>query len=785
MHPANVTNATPTMDAGRFVGQSITRKEDPRLLTGRGHLVDDVTRPGMLHAAFLRSHVAHARIVELDVRDAAALPGVHAVLTNADLTPLQQHRIDSTINFAGPWTPTPLLASDTVRFVGDPIAIVVAESRYVAEDACDLIRLELDPLPPVLDFETAATNRTIVHEEVGTNVSHHSHRDEPDLAAVFERSRVVTSTFVQGRQTPTPMETRGIVAEWDTAEQRLNIWVSTQNPHELRLVIARMLGLPANRVRVHGSDVGGGFGQKYQTPREERTIAFAAMVVRRPVKWIEDRRENLMAGGHARKDRLTCTVAVDDDGRILGMQLDHLEDAGAYPTAGGRGTMGLAVVTRFTGPYRVPLLAWDTTAVWTNSCGRGAYRGPWMMETVAREQMIDRIAAEIDMDPLELRRRNVLRERDLPYTSPGGMVLDNVSVAQSLEQAAEVIGYDEFRTRQAAARAERRYLGIGLALYVEPQGTFGPLRREATEIRMLPDGAVDVFIGSGAHGQGLETTTAQIVAEALGVHVDDVTVHQGDTDIAPFGMGTGGSRSGPVLGGAIHTAAAELRTKIAEIAGQLLEAAPEDIVLAEGRAAVRGTPARFVEIGKVARTAFMEQGKLPPGMAPGLEVTSRYDLPETVYSNACHACIVEVDPALGTVTIERYVVSEDCGMVINPMIVEGQIAGGVAQGIAGALYEEFVYDEDGNPLTTTFMDYGLPTAGEIPWMEYAHLETPGPSPGGHKGTGEGGAIGAPPCVFNAVADALRPFGVHPVSTPLTPAVVRDLIDSRGQDASRP
>ena len=483
-----------------------------------------------------------------------------------------------------------------------------------------------------------------------------------------------------------------------------------------------------------------------------------------------------MTAGHARKDRVTCTAAVADDGTILGLELDHLEDAGAYPTGGGAGALGLAVATRFTGPYRIPLLAYTTTAVWTNSCGRGAYRGPWMMETVAREQMVDRIAAEIGMDPLELRRRNVLHDDDLPYASPGGMVVDNVSVAATLEQAAQVIDYDGFRHRQEAARAEGRFLGIGLALYVEPQGSMPMLRREAAHVRMAPDGTVTVYLGSGAHGQGLETTTAQIVAESLGVHVDEVTVHQGDTDVTPFGMGTGGSRSGPILAGAIHTASDELHAKIVEIAAHLLEAAPEDVELAAGRAAVRGTPTRFVEIAELAWTSYMQAERLPPGIGPGLEVTSRYEAPATVYSNACHACIVEVDPAVGTVEIERYVVSEDCGVVINPMIVEGQIAGGVAQGIAGALYEEFVYDEDGNPLTTTLMDYGLPTAAEIPWIEYAHVETPGPTPGGHKGAGEGGAIGAPPCVFNAVADALRPFGARPDHTPLAPAVVFDLID---------
>jgi carbon-monoxide dehydrogenase large subunit len=399
------------------------------------------------------------------------------------------------------------------------------------------------------------------------------------------------------------------------------------------------------------------------------------------------------------------------------------------------------------------------------------------METTAREQLVDVVARAIGVDTLELRRRNVVRRDELPYAMAGGMVLDNVSPSETLEQAAAAIDYEGFRREQAAALAEGRLLGIGFSLYVEPQPGMGPFANEPAHVRVQPDGRIDVFLGSGAHGQGLETTTAQLVAEHLGVDIDDVTVHQGDTESTPFGPGTGGSRSGPMLGAAVQQAATEVRAKAFAIAAHLLEAAPDDLTIERGVISVAGSPQPSVTLGQVAAAAYLNSGALPPGIEPGLEVMVRYKAPEGMYSNACHACTVEVDRATGAVTPLRYVVSEDCGVMINPNIVEGQIAGGVAQGIGGALFEHNVYDADGNPLAATFLDYLLPTAGDVPDIEYHHIETPAATLGGYKGVGEGGAIGAPPAVFNAVADALAQVGARITDQPLTPLRVRAALEA--------
>jgi carbon-monoxide dehydrogenase large subunit len=448
------------------------------------------------------------------------------------------------------------------------------------------------------------------------------------------------------------------------------------------------------------------------------------------------------------------------------MHADHFDDSGAYPIGGG--SAGMLAGPLISGPYRVDRLGWRATQLYTNTCGKAAYRGPWMMETTAREQFVDVVAREIGMDPLELRRRNVIHRSELPYTSAGGQHIDFVSPEETLEQAATEIGYDAFRAAQRAALAEGRLLGVGLAVYVEPQTNFGPYNNEPVHLRIANDGRVDVYLASGAHGQGLETTTAQLTAEFLGVHVDDVTVHQGDTESTPYGAGTGGSRSGPMIGAAVHDAAEVLKEKVFAIAGHLLEAAPEDLEIAERVVSVKGTPAKQVTMAQVAQTAYQGSATLPPEIDPVLEVVHRYAAPPGMWSNAAHACTVEVDRATGTVEILRYVVSEDCGKMINPLIVEGQIAGGVAQGIGGVLFEHNVYDDDGNPLASTFLDYLLPTAAEIPDVECHHIETPAATAGGFKGVGEGGAIGAPAAVFNAVADALAQVGATITDQPADP-----------------
>jgi carbon-monoxide dehydrogenase large subunit len=771
--------SNPPIAAHRFIGQSVLRREDPRLLTGQGRYVDDIRVPGTLHAAFLRSNVARGTITHLDVTGARAAEGVVAVLTADDLNDrvgpmLPTMFLDPTF---GASAPVRLLARGDVRFAGEPVAIVVATSRYLAEDACELIELDIDPLPPIIDPESARASTELVHPERPGNVSGLVEVPNPLVDAALESAaHVVSDTFVQQRQSQAPMETRGILAVPGPFAESIEIWMSGQMPHEARLIFSRALGIPEHKIRVSQHDVGGGFGQKGFANREEINIALAAIVMGRPVKWIEDRRENLMAASHARWDRLTVTMALDENANFVATKLDHLEDSGAFPW-GGNGGGGFLTGAMFPGPYRIPAHAWTTTAVYTNTCGRGAYRGPWMAESVAREQMIDVAARAIGMDPLELRRRNVLHKSDQPYQAASGMVFSDVTPEECLEQAASIIDYDAFRAEQARALADGRLLGIGIGLYIEPTaGRYGALGIEAAHVRVEPAGSVTVSLGTGSHGQSLETTMAQVVAESLGVDVDLVRVQQGDTDVAPFGGGTGGSRSAVIAGGAARAASIKVRDKAVTIAAHLLEAAPGDIVVEDGNFFVQGTPSRSVTLANIAMTSYANPDGLPPDLEPGLEAVARYSPPPFTWGNSCHICTCEVDRATGLVKLLRYVVSEDCGIMINPMIVEGQVAGGVVQGIGGVLLEHIVYDDDGNPLTTTFLDYTLPTASDVPDLEYGHMETPAPNPGGHKGVGEGGAIGSVPAVFNAVADALAQVGATVRRMPLGPSTVLDALD---------
>ncbi|WP_116996901.1 xanthine dehydrogenase family protein molybdopterin-binding subunit [Desertimonas flava] len=766
----------------RFVGQRVQRREDARLLTGHGTYVDDVSVAGMLHVAFVRSDVAAGTIVRLDTDAARELPGVVGVFSGADINHLVA---ESWVDFEGgdQGRPFRMMAEGDVRFAGEPLVMVVAESRYVAEDACELVEVEIDPIDAVVGVDAAlAAGARPVHPDRADNVAGQiPAAPDPELDRIFEDAeRVVTETFHQHRYLCVPMECRGIVSQYDAFRNELVVHTSTQGAHGVRGFLSRALQLPENRVRVVMGDVGGGFGQKMFMLPDELAVVIAGKLLGRPVKWIEDRRENLLAGQHARNDSMTVSVALDADARILGVRADLVEDVGAFPAAGSSaiGFVGLL----FAGPYRIPKVAFSATAAYSNTCGRCSYRGPWMMETVIREQMMDHVARELGIDPLELRRRNVVRDIDLPYTTAAGLVYDRVSIAASLEQAVSMIGYDEIRAEQARARAEGRCVGVGLGLYVEPSGlAVGNMASEGAVVSIGVNGQVQALMSSGNHGQSLETTIAQVVADRLGVSVDDVTVVQGDTASAPFGPGTGGSRSAVILSGAADLAADRVRAKVVEIAAHHLEAAADDLVVDAGAVSVAGTPTRSVSIAEVARMAYLNPAALPAGLEMGLEEKARYspDAPFT-FSNSCHACLAEVDPRTGEVRLLRYVVSEDCGVMINPDIVEGQIAGGVVQGIGGVLYEHMVYDDDGNPLSTTFVDYLLPTAAEVPVIEYGHIETPAATnPGGYKGMGEGGAIGAPPAVINAVADAVAHLGARLTRQPLTPMAIHlAMADSR-------
>jgi carbon-monoxide dehydrogenase large subunit len=776
--------------AGRFVGQSVKRREDLRLIAGRGSYVDDVRWPGMLHVAFLRSPIARGVITRIDVTAARQLPGVRAVYTGADVNGLVKAWYPTMYGPDSPNPPRRLLAYDDVRYAGEQVAMVVAESRYLAEDAVDLIELDIEPQPAIIADRigiatVAADTQNLVHPEFGTNLATALPRDANPLAPMPAENaeleeilrtapHVLTETFVQHRYNCVPMETRGMAAKWDPVAGTMLITSATQSPHEARASVARLLGINESQVRAVSADVGGGFGQKMFVTPEEYCVAVATFLLAEPVRWIEDRQENLLAGGHARREEMTVTMATDADGYILAMKAHHAEDSGAYPVA-GLGTNTSMSFPLMPGPYDFGQYFFSSETIFTNTGGKCAYRGPWMMETVAREQMADLMAAELGLDPLEFRRRNVITADQLPYTTATGLTYEAVTPAETLDQAAELIGHDEFRREQAAAREQGRLLGLGYAVYIEGSPGFGILGAEQVTVRIDPGGKALVFTGSGNHGQSLETTFAQIVAENLGVDVDDVRVVQGDTDSAPFGFGTGGSRSSWLFGAAAKGAAEQLRAKVLAVAAVALEANAADLEMTDGVVTVKGNPQVALPLPQVAGFAYGAHAMMPADMEPGLEASYRFKAPLFQFSNAAHAVTVEIDPQTGEVKILRYVVSEDCGNMINPMVVEGQIAGGVVQGIGGVFYENFVYDDNGNPLTTTFLDYLLPTAAEVPDIEYGHVITPSTTPGGFKPMGEGGAIVAPPALLNAVQDALAPFGARVTTQPVTPEVVLDLI----------
>jgi carbon-monoxide dehydrogenase large subunit len=769
---------TPGAVAARYAGARVPRVEDPRLLTGHGTYVDDVTRPGMLHGFFIRSPLARARIVGIDASAALALHGVVAVFTAQDLNPGVHEQWYSLIGPDVPDTPRPPLAPDEVRFVGDPVALVVADDRYLAEDAAELVAVDYEPLPPVPDYVTAQESEERVHAGYPGNLAgEFSVPPSAEAAAIFDTApHVARETIYQQPYAAVPIETRGLVAEWCAPSGELTLWAATQAPHEVRMFCARLLGLPEHRVRVVMRDTGGGFGQKVVPMREDMCVMLAALRLPAALKWVEDRRENLVSAGQSRHEHADARIAFDSGGRILAAAIDYVQDVGAYPVPWPVQTAAVTGLM-FPGPYRVPHGGFTSRCVFSSTAGRTAYRGPWQFESVAREVLLDIGARQMGIDPAELRRRNLLRRDELPYANPNGMPYSDVAPLDTFEQALELAGYDEFRREQQRARAAGRYLGIGTCTYVEPttagMGYFGT---EGATIRIEPSGKVNVYVSGGSAGNSLETTVVQLTADALGADIGDVATIQGDTAVTPFGAGTGGSRSGSMTAGAVAQTAVELRRRIVMIAAHRLEAAEADIELAGSRAAVRGDAAAGLSLREVAEIAYFQPDTLPPGVPPGLEASGRYKAENLmIWACATHLCTCEVDTVTGRVRLLRYVVSEDCGPMINPSVVEGQIAGGAVQGIGGVLYEHLAYDPDGNPLSTTFMDYLLPTTTEVPVIEYGHVETPGPGPGGYKGVGEGGAIGAPPAVINAVADALAPLGVRITRLPLTPATVAALI----------
>lgn len=763
--------------ANRYAGRRVPRVEDLRLLTGRGTFVDDVTRPGMLHACFVRSPFARARINGIDATAALALPGVHVVFTAGDLNPDVREAWHAVAGKDVPDTPRPPLAEGEAKFVGDPVALVVAENRYLAEDAAELVDVDYEPLPAVADFTKAVGSPVVVHDAYPDNVAGGLGGAPPDEATFAAAAHVVSANVYQQIYAPVPIETRGLVAEWAAASGELTLWGSSQTPHELRAFCARLLGIPAHRVRVIVRDTGGGFGQKVVPMREDMCIMLAARKVPAALKWIEDRRENLMAAGQARHVNGAARMAFDDDGAILAADIDFVQDIGAYPTPYPVLTTA-AIGIFFPGPYRVPKASFNYKTVFSNTAGLAAYRGPWQYETLAREIVLDIAAREIGIDPVELRRRNILRGDEMPYFNPNGMPYDHVAPADTFEQAVKILDHEGFRKEQADALAEGRYIGLGFSAYIEPTGAAtGYLATEGATIRVEPTGKINVYVNGGSSGNSIETTVVQLTADAIGADIDDVATIQGDTAVTPYGAGTQGSRSAPMTAGAVNEAASLLRKQILVMAAHRLGVDEADIELADSRASVRDDPAKSVSFADLAYRAYYEPQQLPPGMSASLEATARFTSQAPIHwANATHACTCEVDIKTGHVKLTRYIVSEDVGPMINPNVVEGQIAGGTVQGIGGALLENLAYDDDGNPLASTFVDYLLPTATEVPPIEFGHIEIPGPGVGGYKGVGEGGAIGSTPAVINAINDALAPLGVTLTRLPASPAAIVELIE---------
>jgi aerobic carbon-monoxide dehydrogenase large subunit len=766
----------PSTPAPRYAGTRVQRVEDARLLTGHGSFVDDISRPGMLHACFVRSPFARARINSIDASAALALPGVHAVFTAADLNPDVKEAWHAVAGKDVPDTPRPPLAEGEAKFVGDPVALIVAGSRYIAEDALELVDVDYEPLPAITDFTRAQSSDVLVHDSYANNVAGGMAGAPPDEEIFATSAYVVKENIYQQIYVPVPIETRGLVVEWAAASEELTLWASTQTPHELRAFCARLLGIAAQRVRVIMRDTGGGFGQKVVPMREDMCIMLAARKVPAALKWIEDRRENLMSAGQARHVNGTGRMAFDEEGNIRAVDIDFAQDVGAYPTPYPVLTTA-AIGMFFPGPYRVPKASFNYKTVFSNTSGLAAYRGPWQYETLAREILLDIAARKMNVDPVELRRRNLLRRDEMPYFNPNGMPYDHVAPMETFEQAVKILDHEGFRKEQREALAQGRYLGLGFSAYIEPTGAAtGHLATEGATIRMEPTGKINVYVNGGSCGNSLETTVIQLTADALGADIDDVATIQGDTATTPYGAGTQGSRSGPATAGAVNEAGTILREKIVALAAHHLKVAESEVELAHSSAAVRGDPSNTVSFGTLAYTAYYQPQQLPRGMSPVLEATARYVATAPIlWANATHACTCEVDVATGKVTLLRYIVSEDVGPMINPTIVEGQIAGGTVQGIGGALMEDLVYDDDGNPLATTFVDYLLPTATEVPPIEFGHVEIPSPGPGGYKGVGEGGAIGSVPAVINAINDALAPLGVTITRLPASPASIAALL----------
>jgi carbon-monoxide dehydrogenase large subunit len=784
-----------TVTAASEIGKRRTRKEDARLVTGQTNWTDNIQLPGLLHVAFLRSPQAHARILSVDVSGAREMPGVIAAFSGADFAAEQ-----GSLPCAWPVTPDivmpahPPMATEEVRYGGEIVACVVARDRYAAADALERIDVDYQPLPPVLDLEAALSEGSPKVHEAG-NKSFEWVFANGDMEAAFRDAPVVIErTYRQQRLIPCAMEPRAAVCA--PVGDEYTLWSSTQIPHVLRVMLALVTGIPEHKLRVVAPDVGGGFGSKLQVTAEEVLMLLIARKLGRPVKWAESRSEGNLSAHHGRDQLQKISIAADSDGRLRGLTVDLLADMGAYLMLVTPGVPLLGAFM-FNAIYKMDAYSFKCTGVFTTKTPTDAYRGAGRPEaTFGIEHAMDDLAAELDMDPLALRERNWIGHSEFPYTTISGLTYDSGNYEAATAKAVELFGYDDLRKEQAARResGDPVQLGIGVSTYTEmcglaPSRVLGQLAYAAggwehASVRMLPTGKVEVVTGSSAHGQGHETAWSQIVADRLGVPFEDIRVLHGDTQVSPKGMDTYGSRSLTVGGIAVVGACEKVVAKARVIAAAMLEVSPDDLEWTPGRWSVRGDPEQGRTIAEIAFATFAAHN-LPDGIEPSLDSDATYDPDNFSFPHGTHMCATEVDTETGRVRIRSYVAVDDVGNVVNPLIVDGQVHGGIAQGIAQALYEEAAYDADGNLLTTTLADYLMPSAADLPTFVTDRTQTPATTnPLGVKGVGEAGTIASTPAVVNAVVDALRPLGVRDVEMPCTPQRVWRAIVTAQEGASK-
>ena len=781
-----------------YVGQSILRREDARLLLGRGRYVADLALPGMLHAVFVRSQVAHARIAGIDTAAAARSPGVVRVLTGTELAKMLPTVPDALMPMPAKWrsavphrmlsTRQTLLAIDKARHVGEALAVVIAETRVAAEDAAELVTVDYDVLPAVVNPAAAlSADSPLVHERLKTNEVGWYHLTKGDAARALDAApRKIKRAFSHHRYAAMPMECRGVAAEWDERTDSYTIWSSTQVVHAVQRETAFVLGIPEARIRAIAPDVGGGFGVKGHVYPEDTLLPFLARLVGRPVKWVETRSEHMLSACHSRDQQHEAEIGFDDQGRILGFRDTFVVDCGAW------NPLGIAIVyntaAHLAGPYRIPHLSVEARLVATNKVPTAPYRGAGRPEAVqVMERLIDLIARELGLEPAEVRRRNMITHAEMPYATGlpyrdgEQIVYDSGNYPEALDKALAAIGgLEAFRKRQSEARAQGRYIGLGLGSYTEGTGV-GSF--EGATVRIDPSGKIHVSSGACPHGQGMETVFSQVAADAWGVAPENIMLSFGDTAAIPMGVGTIASRTTVTVSAAIHHASRKLRDKMFLIAGHKLECATTDLELRGGKVGVAGVPGAemsFAEIAQAARPGW-DHGR-PPGVEAGLQETYYFEPSTVTWSYATHAAIVEVDLETGRLSIECYAVSHDCGVLVNPMLAEAQIVGGVAQGIGGATFEAIAYDDQGQLLSGSFMDYMMPVAADVPPIVLVHQESASPlNPLGVKGIGEGGAISPPVAIANAVCDALSHLGIELNSTPVNPEALLWLIRAKLKD----